>query len=151
MPVMLEPTPLPNPPPQGGREPDVGTPPLPNPSQQGGREWPSAQSLTSQLVGAGVLGASNVATGQIAGADVNLLAMSLNLIGQIVKQHPRFDQNRWLVPVLLACGIGLAWVLWQDGRQALLRGAAAAYQSLNNYRGQHLMGLGVLAPAPEGR
>ena len=106
-------------------------------------------TLTNQLVGAGVLGASNVATGQIAGADVNLLAMGLNLVGQIVKQHPRFDQNRWLVPVLLACGIGLAWVLWQDGRQALLRGAAAAYQSLSNYRGQHLMGLGVLAPAPE--
>ena len=119
--------------------------PLPNPPPQGGREQPQLQT---QLLGAGVLGASNVATGQVAGAEVNLLAMGLNLIGQIVKQHPKFDQNRWLVPVLLAAGVLLAWALWGDYREAILRGAAAAYQSLNNYRGQLMMGLNALPPAP---
>lgn len=104
-----------------------------------------------------VLAASTAATTTFSGPEVMGLSGVLNLIAQGVKMHPRFDQNLWLLPVLLVLGIGLAflviWLTTDDVRQALsqaiLKGGSAAWQSCINYAGLGPKGLGVLGAGTE--
>lgn len=108
-----------------------------------------------------VVAASTAATTAFSGPEVMGLSGFLNIIGQPIKMHPRFNQNIWLLPLLMAIGIALAtvvlWLLdpednWRRSvGNGILKGGSATWQAAVNYGGLGPKGVGVLSAGTEVR
>jgi hypothetical protein len=99
------------------------------------------------IVGLGTLGITNVGTAQSGGSEVTAIAAFLNLVAQFIKMPEHFNQNRWLIPILLILGILAAYFVLHDFSKAFLDGSLAALQSVVNYRAYNATGLGGMPPA----
>ena len=76
----------------------------------------------------------NALTAVVSGPEANITAGALNMVMQWLKQFPRFNQNLWAVPVLVALGLVVAAALWHDElRKVLLGGLNISAQAWQNY------------------
>lgn len=101
-----------------------------------------------------VLAASTAATTAFSGPEVMGLSGVLNIIGQPIKMHPRFNQNIWLLPLLMIIGVALATLVlylldpednWRRAiGQGILKGGSATWQAAVNYGGLGPKGIGIL-------
>lgn len=140
----------------------VVTPPV-GPSSQ---DPPKPIVLQNAAVGLASTIATNTLTSGATGTpEILWLAALLNTAVQAVKQHPRFNEKLWTIPFLLVLGISLMcwyyrdpqhWDLlhfWEPGyldipSQGVLKGGAAAFQSLANYKGLAATGASPMQPTP---
>lgn len=107
-----------------------------------------------------VMAASTAATTAFSGPEVMGLSGVLNVIGQPIKMHPRFNQNIWLLPLLMLIGIVMAILViylldpednWRRSiGQGILKGGSATWQAAVNYSGLGPKGVGVFSAGTQG-
>lgn len=81
----------------------------------------------------------------VGGPEVLGITGALNVIGQWIKGFNFFNQNRWMIPLLLVLGLGIAGIIWHDDiRRAILNGFMAVDTAVKNYG--VLREVGVMQP-----
>lgn len=79
----------------------------------------------------------------VGGPEVLGITGALNVVGQWIKMHDWFDQNKWLIPLLVVIALAIAVAMWHDNiPKAVLNAAMAVDNAIKNYGA--LKGVGVL-------
>ncbi len=153
------------------------TPPSPAPLDRFWRQ-PTLQAAAGALqsalkpaAGLGTLAVTNGLTAQgnalvtgSASGEATVIGFAVTLFGQLLKQliftklKPHWDQNTWLLPILTAIALVVAWFLWHnadsgylitwgEAQQAFKSAVLGIQQGIANYKSWNLTGWGGLEPA----
>lgn len=70
----------------------------------------------------------------VGGPEVLAITAGLNALAQWVKMWDFFDQNKYLIPLLLLLGLVIAVILWHDDmRRALMNAMLSVDTAVKNY------------------
>lgn len=80
------------------------------------------------------------------GAEIPALAAIVTFLFQFIKQHPKFDQDRFWHIGLIVLSIIVGFVIWHNITQAIQACGLIAMQAMANYHTWQLTGMGGLEP-----
>jgi len=101
--------------------------------------------------GSAMLVGSNLAMAQVGqqalgSAEIPALAALVTFLFQFVKQHPKFDQDRWWHITLIVISLLVAYFVWRDVIKAIEGTGFIVLNAVANYQSWKQTGWGGLTP-----
>lgn len=104
--------------------------------------------------GSAMLVGSNLAMAQVGqqtgiGAEIPALGALVTFIFQFIKQHPKFNQDKFWHITIIIIAVIIGFVVWRDIVKAIEAAGLIAFQAISNYQSWKLTGWGGLTPYTE--